>query len=58
MYVESLLKLILVIAVILSFYIFITTVVTKEKKYKHLFTTWQFPMLFAICLDVFFIGIL
>jgi len=49
------LKIVVFIAVILSFYVFITTMVFKETSHKHLFSTWHFPMLFAILLDLFYV---
>ena len=54
MLVEFALKITLLIAVILSFYIFVTTIITNEKHHKHLFSAWQFPMLLAIFIDLFY----
>ena len=51
---EFLFKIILFIAVIISFYIFIQTLVVKDVKYKKIFSTWQFPMLLAIFLEVLY----
>ena len=46
-------KISIFIALLLSIYIFITTVLIKDNTHRHLFTTWQLPMLFAIFLDLF-----
>lgn len=46
-----LLSISLLIATILSFYIFVSIVVLKQKKFNNL-NTWQFPMLLAILFDV------
>ena len=51
---EFLFKIVLFIAVIISFYIFIQTLVVKDVKYKKIFSTWQFPMLLAIFLEVLY----
>ena len=53
MLVEVALKITLFIAILLSFYIFVTTLITKEKHHKRLFSAWQFPMLLAIFIDLF-----
>jgi hypothetical protein len=39
-------------AVLLSFYFFIMTIILKQDKHRTIFTTWQFPMLLSIFLDV------
>jgi uncharacterized integral membrane protein len=52
---ESIFKLSLIITLLLSFYIFISVTVYKHNTHKLLYTTWQFPMLLAIFLDVFLI---
>ena len=48
-----LLQIAICIALLLSFYIFLTTVVLRQDKHKHLYSTWQFPMLLALFLDLF-----
>ena len=48
-----LLQIAICIALLLSFYIFLTTVVLRQDKQKHLYSTWQFPMLLALFLDLF-----
>lgn len=49
-----LLQIAICIALLLSFYIFLTTVVLRQDKHKHLYSTWQFPMLLALFLDLFY----
>lgn len=44
----------LLIAVIGTGYIFIITIVFKEKTFAGFFNTWQFPMLLAIFIDMAF----
>lgn len=51
---EFLFKIVLFIAVIISFYIFIQILVVKDLTYKKIFSTWQFPMLLAIFLEVLY----
>ena len=51
--VKNAFKLLLFLIVLLSFYIFIMTVFMKSTQYKAVFSTWQFPMLLAIFLDVY-----
>jgi len=51
--VKNAFKLLLFLIVLLSFYIFIMTVFMKSTQYKSVFSTWQFPMLLAIFLDVY-----
>ena len=44
----------LFIILVISFYFFIDCMVLKKKQYSNIFTTWQFPMLFAIFLDAIY----
>lgn len=41
----------LLIALLLSFYFFVNHLILKEKTHSKIFSTWQFPMLFAIFID-------
>ena len=41
-------------ALILSLYFFIDITVFKNKKYTHIFSTWQFPMLLALYMDTIY----
>ena len=47
-------KTLLLIVVIMSFFIFINILVFKNQNYKSMFSTWQFPMLLALYLDVIY----
>ena len=51
-FIKSIFKILMFIIVLLSFYIFIMTLMLKSKEYKDIFSTWQFPMLLAIFLDI------
>ena len=55
--IETLFKITILIATILSFYIFLSVLIFKNEKYKKIYSNWQFPMLFAIALDVWFVYI-
>jgi hypothetical protein len=44
----------LFIAVLISFYFFIDTLVFKNKSNSKIFSTWQFPMLLAIYVDTIY----
>jgi hypothetical protein len=50
---ENFYRLILLISVVLSFYIFITVIFFKQDGKKHMYTAWQFPMLLAVFLEVY-----
>jgi FtsH-binding integral membrane protein len=41
-------------ALLLSLYIFIDITVLKNKTYMSVFSTWQFPMLLALYMDVIY----
>jgi hypothetical protein len=47
-------KFVLLISVIISFYVFIQILVVKDLTYKSMFSTWQFPMLLAIFIEVLY----
>ena len=51
--IEQVVLLGLLIAVIGTGYVFIITIIFKEKSFAGFFNTWQFPMLFAIFLESF-----
>ena len=44
----------LLIALLISFYFFISHMVLKDKQHSKIFSTWQFPMLFAIFVDAIY----
>ena len=41
-------------ALSLSFYFFIDVIVFKNKTYTDIFSTWEFPMLLALFMDVMY----
>jgi hypothetical protein len=41
-------------ALLLSFYFFIDVIVFKNKTYTDIFSTWEFPMLLALFMDVMY----
>lgn len=47
----------LFVVLLLSFYIFITTLVFEKTNNKFLYQTWQFPMLLAVFLDAYYINL-
>ena len=51
-FIKSIFKILMFIIVLVSFYIFIMTLMLNTKDYKDIFSTWQFPMLLAIFLDI------
>ena len=52
--VEQIMIIALLVATILSGYVFIVTIIFKETTYAGLFSSWQFPMLIAIFIDAAF----
>lgn len=44
----------LLVALIISFYIFVNTLVFNENKHKKIYSTWQFPMILAIYIDTIY----
>jgi hypothetical protein len=45
-------KFLLLIILLVSFYFFIDVVIFKNKQNTDVFSTWQFPMLLALYLDI------
>ena len=54
-FLKSIFKLLMFIVMLISFFIFIMTLIVKSKEYKDVFSTWQLPMLLAIFLEVYLI---
>ena len=54
-YLHLLFTFFLLLALLLSFYFFIITVVLNKDKHRSIFTTWQFPMLLAVFMDVLYV---
>lgn len=52
----ELFKILMFIVTLLSFYIFIMTVVVKSNDFKGIFSAWQFPMILALFVDAEFIA--
>lgn len=53
-FLSNIFKFVLLVSLLISFYVFIDIVVFKKETYKPLFSTWQFPMLLALYLDVIY----
>jgi hypothetical protein len=43
-----------IIVLLISFYFFIDVIVFKNKTHSEVFSTWQFPMLLAIYIDIIY----
>ena len=54
-FLKSIFKLLMFVVMLISFFIFIMTLIVKSKEYRDVFSTWQFPMLLAIFLEVYLI---
>lgn len=54
-YLGEIFKILLFIVMMMSFYIFVMKVVIKSNDFKGIFSSWQFPMMLALFLDVAFI---
>jgi hypothetical protein len=50
--IKKIFKYLLLIVLLISFYFFIDVLIFKNKDHHTIFTTWQFPMLLAIYVDV------
>ena len=48
-------KTVFLLLLLLSFYIFIVVLVFKDNRYKDIFSSWQFPMILALVVDLFII---
>ncbi len=46
----------LILSTVLSGYIFFTTILSRDTVYENVFSTWQFPMLFAILADTVYLN--
>ena len=51
---QSIFQVSLLIALLISFYIFVRTLVMKDLKHSISFSTWQFPMLLAIYIEAIY----
>ena len=50
--IKKIFKILLLIVLLISFYFFIDVIVFKNKQNVNVFSTWQFPMLLALYLDI------
>jgi hypothetical protein len=53
--VEDIFKTLLILLTILSLYMLIICIIKNNFKYYKTFSSWQFPMLLALLIDVFVI---
>lgn len=53
--IESAFKILLFLALLLSAYMFFMVIVMKSEAYKSRFSTWQFPMLLALFMDIIYL---
>lgn len=44
----------LFVCLLISFYIMVTTLFSKDNTHNHIFSAWQFPMLLAIFIDIIY----
>ena len=44
----------LLLCLLISFYIMIIALFSKDKTHNHIFSAWQFPMLLAILIDTIY----
>ena len=44
----------LFVCLLISFYIMVTALFTKDNTHNHIFSAWQFPMLLAIFIDIIY----
>jgi hypothetical protein len=54
-FVEDIFKTLLIVLTILSLYMLIICIIKNNFKYYKTFSSWQFPMLLALLIDVFVI---
>ena len=54
--VQNAFTLALFIALVLSFYMFMQTVIYNNPTHKTQFSSWQMPMLFAIFIDILYVN--
>lgn len=44
----------LLVCLLISFYIMVTALFSKDNTHNHIFSAWQFPMLLAIFIDIIY----
>ena len=53
-YIQILFVLLLLVCLLISFYMTIVTLFSKDNTHNHIFSAWQFPMLLAIFIDIIY----
>ena len=53
--IKKVFKFLLLLVLLISFYFFIDVIFFENKNHNDVFSTWQFPMLLALYLDVNYI---
>jgi hypothetical protein len=44
----------LLVCLLISFYMMVITLFSKDNTHNHIFSAWQFPMLLAIFIDIIY----
>jgi hypothetical protein len=52
--IQILFVLLLLVCLLISFYMMIVTLFSKDNTHNHIFSAWQFPMLLAILVDILY----
>ena len=52
--IQILFVLLLLVCLLISFYVMIITLFSKDNTHNHIFSAWQFPMLLAILVDILY----
>jgi hypothetical protein len=53
--IQILFVLLLLVCLLISFYMMVITLFSKDNTHNHIFSAWQFPMLLAILVDIVYI---
>jgi hypothetical protein len=56
-FVENVFKILLIVLTLLSLYMLLMCIVKNDYKYYKTFSSWQFPMLLALLIDVFVVEV-
>lgn len=51
-FIENIFKILLIILTLLSLYMLVMSILKNNYKYYRTFSSWQFPMLLALLIDV------
>jgi hypothetical protein len=52
--IQILFVLLLLVCLLISFYMMVITLFSKDNTHNHIFSAWQFPMLLAILVDILY----